>query len=135
MTIAWTPNLTVHESTIDAQHKQLLAEIQVLLETILAGQGKEQISSILNFLSNYIAQHFFYEENYMQEHSYPGLETHKAIHERFNLKYEEFKLELLREGETEALALKIENFLGKWWIEHITYEDHKYDEYISTHQA
>lgn len=130
MTIAWMPNLSVNDSQIDEQHKQLISKINELLEATKTGKGKEKINEIINFLGQYTINHFSHEERYMIEHHYPELDSHKKIHEEFIKKFLEFKNKISKEGASASLTIEVQHFLGDWLINHIGKEDHKYAEYI-----
>lgn len=51
--IVRTPDLTVGDSKIDEQHKQLFKAADDLAEAIFAGRGKEELEKTIDFLSEY----------------------------------------------------------------------------------
>ena len=76
MLIKWTPEMSVGSSIIDAQHKVLLNQIRSLYNALLDNKTESIVKSSLSFLDTYIKSHLNYEEKYMEEHGYPGLEEH-----------------------------------------------------------
>jgi hemerythrin len=133
MLIKWTPEMSVGSSIIDAQHKVLLNQIRSLYNALLDNKTESIVKSSLSFLDTYIKSHLNYEEKYMEEHGYPGLEEHKKIHEEFKKAFFSFSEKLKEGGDSKKLATEVQNFLAKWWIDHILREDHKYYEYIKNH--
>ena len=132
--IKWSSALTVDDKTIDGQHKQLLSQINKIYERFMNNAEDATIEETLKFLEKYINNHLTYEEEYMQKHNYPGFVEHKRIHEEFLQKYKEFKEEFAEKKSYSNLAIKVEKFLGGWWVNHIGIVDHQYAEYIKEHE-
>ncbi len=132
MAIEWTPAISVGDATIDAQHKNLLSKINDLLVALSERKGSKVIKDIVDYLDVYINEHLAHEEQYMIVHGYPEFAEHRALHIDFVKQYKKFRKEMESEGNT-ALAIKVQNFLGGWWLNHIGKEDKKYFQYISTH--
>ena len=62
--LKWTSAISVHESTIDNQHKKILSVI-ANIEKGLVGESEEKLKIIrdsIHFLYNYIKEHLAYEE-------------------------------------------------------------------------
>lgn len=133
--IEWTSNLSVEEDMIDSQHNALLSQINKLYNEFMKGEEESAIQSSILFLDTYIRDHLAYEEKYMKEHAYPGLTEHKRIHVEFIRSYEKFKKELIESNFSSDLAIRIQKFLGGWWLDHIAVIDHKYAEYIKEHNG
>jgi len=129
----WTPDLSVGENHIDEQHQKLLARVNELLEAILQGEAQEVIADTIQFFDRYAQEHFQYEEEYMRENGYPGLAEHQLQHQGFEKQYKEFKRNLASGMDKEQLALQVENYLGKWWLQHIGEDDKQYSLYIAQH--
>jgi len=135
----WTPQLSVKEKTIDAQHKTLLEQANKLVKEISKGYELQVLRDTLNFFENYSKEHFSYEEKYMEKISYPGLPSHKIIHNSFidffNKFNEKFRSKYATAKNLSQLAQefaeKAHKFLGEWWIGHIMVEDHKYSDYAA----
>ena len=70
----------------------------------------------------------------MERHNYPELENHKQIHKDFIEQYKNFEQEMLK-GASPHLSVKVQNFLGNWWINHISTEDKKYYQYIENNNS
>lgn len=135
--IQWTPALSVHENTIDSQHKKLFEQIQKMRENLKEDNPLPGIRECIHFLDKYIKEHFGYEESYMKKIGFSGLKEHQEIHQKFIKFYEEYKKELTM-GLVKNLDAKsfiriqnekVKKFLGDWLTNHIRKEDHKYYEY------
>ena len=77
----WTPQLSVGNDKIDEQHKNAILELGKLEANLGKEEDLKVIRKCLHFLDSHIKKHFFYEEDYMKEHNYPGLKKHKEVRE------------------------------------------------------
>lgn len=141
MKIEWQPAMSVGEATIDSQHKTLLDQFNKLVKELSSGIDLRPVREILHFLNEYIDKHFSYEEKYMEENNYPGLETHKKIHQGFVKFFQDFNKEFqslytsekLGFAELKKLLNKARKYLGEWFVNHILGDDRKYADYIENH--
>jgi len=142
MEVEWDPSMSVGEDTIDRQHKKLLAQINKLVEILSSLDiNMGPLRETIHFLYTYIKEHFSYEEKYMEEHNYPGLENHKKKHQIFVQFYEDFQKELkvkMSSGDFSSIEIKdllekIKKYLLDWFIQHLKVEDQKYAKYIKSH--
>lgn len=131
----WTPEMSVGEKTIDAQHERLLNQVNKIIDAVAFNRPAAEVSSALDFLDQYVREHFAYEEEYMQRLNYPALAAHQAMHHSFNENYERFKQRLGQGEKPEEIIFEIEKYLGTWWLEHIGHEDKRYFDYAQGHQA
>lgn len=84
MSIGWTDSLASGSSEIDTQHKELFTGVNSLLGAIEKGAtGREEISRIVGFLTEYVVFHFGTEEKYMDKFCYSSAVQHKAQHQQF----------------------------------------------------
>ena len=127
----WTKEMSVGEEHIDHQHQRLLEQLNKVIDAIVFGATPKEVFEAVDFFNKYFREHFSYEEKYMQENNYPGLEEHKNKHEDFVKKYFIFKDKLDRGDDSGELIMEIETYLGQWWIEHIGKEDQKYHHFIN----
>ncbi|HLC87014.1 MAG TPA: bacteriohemerythrin [Candidatus Nanoarchaeia archaeon] len=145
MKIEWAQEMSVGDETIDNQHKRLLSQLNEMKEELSSwgGVDVDPIRRTIDFFEKYAYEHLDYEEEYMKEHNYPGLDKHKKIHDSFRKYFEDFKQKFstmytsgsLFTGYIKALLTEAEEFLADWWINHILKEDHKYAVYIKTHEG
>jgi hemerythrin len=122
----WTEEMSVGESTIDAQHQRLLAQVNKLIDSMVFGTTSAEVTDAISFLEKYIDEHLSYEERYMEKRGFDGIEEHKKQHDNFRKKYVDFKNKLDSGSAPNDTLIEIEEFLGQWWINHIGHEDRKY---------
>ncbi|TEY34781.1 hemerythrin family non-heme iron protein, partial [Campylobacter sp. CH185] len=87
---------------------------------------KDEIKNLLAEFFNYMKDHFYQEERYMELIKYPDIETHKKIHKHII----QSMIELIKNIKS-ANDLKEKLYLAvkKWLLEHILYEDMKVEQY------
>lgn len=114
----WTERWSVGVDTIDAQHRELFATINMLLRE--EGMASPQdLAGVLDFLEDYVNSHFGLEEIYMRRLSYPGFPSHKGEHVAFINDFYDLRDEYDASGATPELADKIGRFMGDWLVNHI----------------
>jgi len=125
MSFEWSENLATGIVDIDNQHKEIFKQLNVLLDAMDKGKGKEEVGQVLAFLEKYIATHFRDEERYMREREYDGLSLQRAEHSQFIKDFYRLKSVLLKSGDTLDVVVKVEQALGNWLMNHIKIEDKK----------
>ena len=128
--INWTEEMSVNIEEIDNQHKKLIDLINELFSAMLDGNAQKIIDKTVNDLIDYTDYHFTTEENYFENHSYPGSHNHKIQHSYFKDEILIFKNELLN-GKT-TVPMDVFNFLKDWLTEHILNSDKKYSKYLNS---
>ncbi|HEX8042184.1 bacteriohemerythrin [Candidatus Deferrimicrobium sp.] len=114
----WTERWSVGVDTIDAQHRQLFDAINTLLQV----EGKpaaRDLVKVLDFLEEYVNNHFGLEEIYMRRLSYPGFPSHKGEHVAFINDFYDLRDEYDNDGATPELADKMGRYMGDWLVNHI----------------
>jgi hemerythrin len=64
----------------DAQHKELFDRVNALNDAVGNG-NRDDIGNRLDYLIDYVVEHFQTEERLMEQRGYPGLEQHRQEHE------------------------------------------------------
>ena len=118
--------MTVGDKTLDEQHQKLLAQLNKVIDAMAFGSSSAEVTNALNFFEKYVDEHLTYEEEYMERRGYQDLKEHKEKHEGFRVQYKDFKDQLEAGKLSVDDLIKIEKFLGEWWINHICYEDQQY---------
>jgi len=114
----WTDHWSVGVDTIDAQHRELFSAINSLLrEEGKAATG--DLAKVLDYLEEYVTNHFGLEEIYMRRLVYPGFPSHKGEHVAFISDYYDLRDEYDNNGATPELADKVGRFMGNWLVSHI----------------
>jgi hemerythrin len=132
MAYTWTDDWATGNATNDAQHKQLINDVNDLVEACSSGQGRAQLHATMKILQDYTVKHFKFEEELQQKHKYPGYEAHKKLHEGFKATVGELAKELDENGPSISLLGKVNSSIGAWLIAHIRFEDKKIVAHINS---
>lgn len=132
MAYQFTRDLETGNTAIDAQHQQLIAAVNALLEACSKGAGRAQVQHTAQFLLNYTKQHFADEEALQQKSRYPGYLHHKQLHEEFKKTAAALIQKIQQEGPNVANVGQINSLLAGWLIQHIKGEDKKLAAYLKS---
>ncbi len=123
--LKWKDEYSMHEIEIDKQHKRLFELSNEIYDLVQKGiDDKEHFRKLFIALNDYSIEHFIYEEIYIQEEDFPGLEEHIVQHQQFNKR-------LKKLIEDDQHVEDIGNFVTKWLVQHVIEEDMKYRHFIS----
>ena len=114
----WTERWAVGVDTIDAQHRELFAAINTLLRDEEKTASRD-LAKVLDYLEDYVNNHFGLEEIYMRRLSYPGFPVHKGEHTAFINDFYDLRDEYDNNGATPELADKMGRYMGGWLVNHI----------------
>jgi len=134
MAFNFTPDLYTGNSAIDAQHKELIAAINTLLDACSKGKGRDSLNSTAQFLYDYTSKHFADEEKLQIASNYPDYQNHKRYHEEFKKVVRDLIAELDKDGPTIAMVGKMNTSIGGWFINHIKVQDAKVAAHIRSTQ-
>ncbi len=123
--VQWSEDLSSGFKEIDDQHKELINRVNKLLDACNSGKGRQEIGDTLNFLSDYVVEHFNSEEKYMKQYNYPGLNEQIEQHKYFVGYVGELKNEFDKNGPSISLTMKLSKNLVEWLVNHIMKIDKK----------
>ncbi len=130
MSVLWTQDLAVGVKVIDEQHKEIFRRVDGLLEACKTGKGKDAVEGTLNFMEDYLVQHFIAEENIQLHYAYPGYQLHKKEHEGFIRDVGVLREKFKREGPSLMMAAEISRTLVDWLVKHIKKSDMELGEFL-----
>jgi len=119
----WTPALAVGVPEIDAQHQELFRQVDVLVVAMVKNESPAEVAGLMNFLGEYVLEHFGSEEALMAKVGYPGATTHKQEHDRFVSGMSSLRERLDRDGPNPRLALELRQVVLGWLSDHIPRAD------------
>lgn len=130
--LTWTKENSVGVKEIDLQHQRMFSIINDLYDAMVVFKAHEGIDQVIEKLVEYADFHFKTEEKYFDNFNYEEKESHKAIHQAY---VDEVKklMEKRKGGVGVELSYDIFDFLQKWWVGHINFEDKKYTECFNSH--
>lgn len=117
--VIWNDSLKVGIPEIDRQHQQLINQLNSLVDAMHSNRGKEEIQQIVRFLDLYVAQHFSHEEGCMLRYQCPVAAQNQTAHHQFLQTLESIKRELQKDGPTLLLAIRVNEELLNWFVNHI----------------
>ena len=128
-TFCFTERYSVNIAVLDRQHEALIQTVNELKDALTCGHGAVVVDKILKELFEYASTHFATEEKLMTEHAFPGLETHRAEHQRFAQTIEKFQ-EDYKVGKT-GVPVEIMLFMQCWLQDHLLKTDKAYSAYLN----
>ena len=121
MAFEWSDDLSVGVERVDAQHRELIARTNALLEALPAGSGPASQAAMetLLYLSSYVEEHFGDEERFMAEVGFPDLTTHRIEHQRFRESLGVLVRRFSLGGIDDVLRRGIEEEVCGWIVRHV----------------
>lgn len=129
MVIEWTPSLSVGVAEIDAQHQEMFRRAERLIVALRTGDRSE-VQPLLEFLADYVIEHFEAEEREMRAAGFPEYAAHKAAHDAFRRDFEELAGEVQRSGASPLAALTLHNWISDWLRRHIAGVDQELGRFL-----
>jgi len=125
----WTrENYGTNVEICDKQHQELFDRVNALNEAVIEGV-RPDIGNRLDYLIDYVVEHFQSEEQLMEERGYPGLDAHRQEHENL------VKTCADLQGRFHANEVEIEEgtmaFIKNWLDHHIPVIDRSYGPALS----
>jgi hemerythrin len=130
MALGWTPELSVGNEEIDAQHRELFRRAARLLDGLHRGEP-EEIGGLVDFLHEYAITHFGTEEDLMREARFPGYARHKAEHDRFVSDLLALAGETDEKGSGPFTSLKASHWLTEWLRDHVSGTDAELGKFLA----
>ena len=116
--VEWHPSLASGNAEIDGQHQEILRRLAELVQALEQGR-REEIGRLFDFLGAYVVEHFGAEERAMQASAYPGMNVHRAAHERFVREYGQLHRLYEAVGPSFAIAVRTATWVQDWLRSHI----------------
>ncbi|RMF46417.1 MAG: hemerythrin [Deltaproteobacteria bacterium] len=123
MSLEWNDSLAVGHEVIDAQHRELFRHFNQFLAACNQRRGKDELERLLDFLTEYVIEHFSAEENLMTRTAYPDREAHLVQHRQFRERLAELRQEMERSGPSLAVLIHTNKTLLHWLTQHIRHVD------------
>lgn len=128
----WTPDLSVGIERIDEQHRELFRRINRLVEAVKKSECKFIIGGVMQFLHDYVVEHFGDEEGIMLGHGYPYSDEHRAQHAKFIEDLARMEEELRNEESSYTRSVHVNQMVVDWILTHISRVDKKLGEYLKS---
>jgi hemerythrin-like metal-binding protein len=125
--ILWDASMSVGLPELDEQHREFIAVLNDLHDTLMEGTFSEVVQArdrTLEGMERYVDAHFASEEAYMERIGYAGLAGHRALHEAFSRQVHGYR-EAIAKGE-QVLNSELVRTMIRWLRDHLETEDRKY---------
>lgn len=130
MNATWNDSLNIGIPLLDLQHKQLIDQMDKLLEAMGSQKETQELKSILGFLNMYVNNHFSYEQSCMELYKCPVSCQNKMAHTKFLKTLEEVQWQLGRKENIDQISIKIKRELLDWFVSHIKSIDTRLTPYV-----
>jgi hemerythrin len=128
--IKWNDSYNVNVELIDKQHKVLVSIINDLHDAMLAGKGKDVLSSTYTRLLDYTNTHFAAEEGLLKTYAYPDFSVHQAAHVMLVKQVKDLQQKLVANNFT--LTMETSQFLKDWLLKHVQGTDKRYSAHLNS---
>jgi hemerythrin len=130
---SWEESMRTGDDLCDAQHKELIHRLNLLLRAMHQARPAQEVDSMLAFLADYAIQHFGHEEECMTRVRCPLADINKKAHAVFLKRFTTFRDELDSKKSTPSLlAVRMLRDLSAWLVEHIRTIDARMLPYMET---
>jgi len=123
--VEWAPNMSVGVDRLDEDHKILVQCLNDVIDAVENSEDVFVIDTVFTKLADYTDFHFRREEEVMAACGYPGLESHRSVHEKLKARLEECRKQFAL-SPTSDLTAEMRDFLATWLREHIMGTDKDY---------
>lgn len=130
--IDWNDMLSVGINSMDDEHKELFRRINALLVALLGPESQSDTHALVASIRDYTAFHFADEEKLMQARGYPRYDQHKVLHTAFLKEFASIEEQVMAEGLTASLVIRLQDKVVTWLLDHIAKVDHDYGEFMGT---
>jgi hemerythrin len=128
--VKWDEKLATGVAEIDDQHKEIFVRFNALMGACDRGRSRELLASILEFMNNYVLQHFRDEERLQSSVDYPLYVAHKAVHEELGARFMQLEVKFAVHGATVQLVIETCKLLSEVLFEHIHLHDKALAEFL-----
>ncbi|MGF1485423.1 MAG: bacteriohemerythrin [Opitutales bacterium] len=104
---------------VDDQHRTLVDAINKLDRACREGQGKEAVGKLLDFLADYVVQHFKEEEAIMDRTGAPLSAENKRAHQQLLDTYTQWRADYDKSGASLKMVGELNILLREWLVNHI----------------
>jgi len=124
--IKWRDELVTGNDIIDIQHKELISRVAKVLDNSNT-PNSALVADTINFLCDYVFDHFALEEKLMIQTGYAHFDEHLEQHSYYVKYINKLKKE---RGFTRESISEMQGVLHTWFTEHIINDDRRMAEHL-----
>ena len=129
----WSPELTLNNELLDAQHVELFRRLSAAAAAL--DGPREALTDAVDAFADALVSHLAVEEQLMDETLYPERVRHKSAHELFVADFEKVRGELHGSGGTPVVADGLRRRVPEWLRFHIRVNDAPFGAYLARRKA
>ena len=126
----WNAQLSVGVGQFDREHQTMVDMINALFDAVQAGRGREMLGRTLDGLLDYTKTHMIKEEQILEKHGFPGVDSHREEHRAVGRQIGEIR-QRYDAGATGPMCMEVLTLMKKWLIEHIQGTDKQYQAFLN----
>lgn len=128
--VEWDERLVTGVQAIDDQHREIFSRFNTLLEACERGRSRELLREILEFMNEYVLQHFKDEEALQESVGYPRYAEHRRVHGELSARFLNLQNKFVAYGATVHLVIETCKLLSEVLFEHILEHDKALAEFL-----
>ena len=121
--LLWEEKYATGSPTIDEQHRQLIEHLNqfegLVNKTNPTPADIKVIIHFLDFLENYVDQHFSYEEKCMESYRCPAHQKNREAHDHFKQLFQQHKQQAQKAGFRIELLVELSRAVNLWIQDHL----------------
>jgi hemerythrin len=125
----WKDKYRLGVEIIDREHMELFQRVEAFMKVLRSSQSWEekvgQVNETLEFMKNYVVEHFSHEEAYQKQIQYPGYDAHKKKHDEMVQYVAQVSEQYEKSGFDEQLMQQFGGRLLAWLVNHVAAEDQR----------
>lgn len=125
----WDSSLECGVELIDNEHKELYKMVGNLMHGSKKDNFREVSEKALDFLAQYVVNHFAHEEELMEKSNYPKMQEHAELHAKFVKTFIKLKEKFDNSSDSIAVATEIKHAAMSWLVNHIKVIDQRFTDY------
>ena len=126
--LVWNHDCMVGIRSIDDQHGILLDALNELRMALLQGAEPQTVRPLLKRVNQLMRLHGESEDKLLSQHGFPGLQDHRAEHQRLLGRLAQFDMRF--EQRQRGAAFELVEYLRKWFTSHTGISGKKYGPWL-----
>ncbi len=111
--------MSTGDATIDAQHQELIRQINKLHHACASGASRAEVKPILDFLAQYAQDHFKHEEDTMEQRKCPASKCNQQAHQKFLSDFGQLLRTFEVRGPSPTMVSELKLLVEHWLVNHI----------------
>lgn len=114
----------------DRQHRGLMDSLATLITAMEEGCATDEVLRLMDFLDEYVVNHFHDEEQAMSRYAYPEMVEHLKEHTTYIERLAALRDSLSAGGTTESFIAEVRESVVEWFKNHIQSRDVELGRYL-----